>query len=213
MTNWKISSESSIVSQYVECYWLLEKTQEDRGPEHHKLNPDPSAHLIIADASQPYLYEHESHSDSGTGCHLILPHCKTISIDHSRPFLIIGVKFRVGALYTLKMPSREPMLDRVVSFGLGTLIQLPDFDESALLDQAPDNPESCRDALDKLLEPAFLALQDDKYSEVVQKAQNFIVDSYYKQHEGNDDEDHQNGTKRYRTDAGRLSQQFDFANG
>lgn len=59
----------------------------------------------------------------------------------------------------LKIPGPEPMLDRVISLGLGDLIQSPDLDESALFEQAPDNPESCRDALDKLLEPAFLALK------------------------------------------------------
>lgn len=148
---------------------VRKKTKDDCGPQYPKLNPDPAGHLIIADPSQYYIYEHESLIDRGAGSHLILPHCKTIAIDHSRPFRIIGIKFRVGVLYSLKIPTPEPLLDRVISFSLNDLIQLPALDESERLNQASHLSEACRDMLDGLLKTAFSDLHDDKHSKVVRK--------------------------------------------
>ena len=116
MRNWKTAPQNSSVAKFIDCYWLLEKVQSDSGPEHPKLNPDPAGHMILSNPKQGYQYENESGSASGHGSHLILPHCKTVSMDHSQPFLILGIKFQVGALYSVKYPTPHPPLVSRVNY-------------------------------------------------------------------------------------------------
>ena len=115
MRNWKIGPKSSTVAKYIDCYCFLEKVHGDITHESPKLNPDPAGHLILSKPQQSYLYKLEAGRASGHGNHLILPHCKTITMDHHQPFLIFGIKFQVGALYSLKFPTAHPLLDKVIS--------------------------------------------------------------------------------------------------
>jgi len=62
MRNWKITPQNLTVAKYIDCYWLLEKTEGDVGPEHPKLNPDPAGQLILSNSQQPYQYKNESGS-------------------------------------------------------------------------------------------------------------------------------------------------------
>ena len=40
MRNWKFSPKDPTVVAHIDCYWLLEKTAYDGGPDYPKLNPD-----------------------------------------------------------------------------------------------------------------------------------------------------------------------------
>ncbi len=177
MKSWKVHPENSNIAKYVDCYWLLEKTPSDSSPTHPKLNPDPAAHLILSKANQYYKYEQGSRSDTGFGCHLILPYCKTITMDHTQPFLVIGIKFHVGALYSLSLhrnQNRNKMqLDRVVSIDGNELLK-SDLDIGSLQMQPP---KTCVCTLDEMLMSVILGANEDKHSKLVREVLSIFEDS------------------------------------
>ena len=170
MKNWKISPKDSYVANYVECYWFLEKTVADNGPSFPKLNPDPAGHFIIACPQQRYRYEQNSSSITGYGSHLIFPHSKTILIDHSQPFLIIGIKFHVGALYSLNFSNTKTDLDQIIGTESGKILKLEACIGSDLLAQVTDQPEKCSALLNERLMPWLLDSHEDKHSKLVRNA-------------------------------------------
>lgn len=169
MRSWKISPKNSSIAKYVDCYWLLEKSQGDVSPEYPKLNPDPAGHLIFARPQQHYHYKYESMSVVGQGSHIILPHCQTISMDHSKPFLIMGVKFHVGALYSLNLPTPQPLLDDVINVNEKKLFQLEPLKVDQLLTQDINHAELCRDAFDDMLIHYLSDSYEDKHSKLIRK--------------------------------------------
>lgn len=175
MKNWKIETKDPAIAQYVECYWYLEKSQDDAGPEHPKLNPDPAAHIIIASAEQPYHYEYDDYLATGTGSHLILPYGKTYTLDHSEPFSVIGIKLKAGVLYSLPLASNHPLLDEIIQLNLRQQLRISASTEAALIsssvgESTGENPESLRGQLDALLQPLIALAQEDKHSALVRKA-------------------------------------------
>ena len=170
MRNWKIPPKNSSVAKFIDCYWLLKKAQGDLGSDYPKLNPDPAGHLILSKQHQHYQYKNQSMSVVGQGSHLILPHCKTISMDHSQPFLIIGVKFHVGALYSLKLPTAKPLLDQVVNVDVRQLFQLEAYHVEQILTQSIEQPELSRNFLDELLIPYLSNIYVDKHSKLIRNA-------------------------------------------
>jgi len=173
LENWKIAPKSTYVATYIDCYWLLERLQSDTGSEYPKLNPDPAAHLILAGSQQHYQYEQGAIAFAGRGSHLILPHCKTFVMDHSQSFLVVGVKFHVGALYSLNFPANQRMLDQVNSIDVQRLFNVEKFNETDLLNSAVaqadlSQAELTRDALDELLTPFVLDCYEDKHSRLMQ---------------------------------------------
>ncbi|WGK68754.1 hypothetical protein P0082_09730 [Candidatus Haliotispira prima] len=113
MKNWKLCPKIERVLNYVECYWFLEREPHDHSHIHPKLNPDPSAYLIIASDNYLHQYDHQATSQVVQGSHWIFPHLKTYTMDHLSPFKIIGIKFRVGALYSLNLYDLSSGLDNV----------------------------------------------------------------------------------------------------
>lgn len=170
MKTWKIQPADKTIARYIDCYWLLEKNISDIGLNNPKLNPDPAGHLILAQSGQPYLYEDSIRSDRGTGSHLILPHSRTLSMDHSQPFLIMGIKFQVGALYALKLPTIEPLLNQVIPIDLTKLFQSGILDEKKIQTLALKAPKNCQEYLDSALAPLLSDKVDDKHSTLVSKA-------------------------------------------
>lgn len=171
MKNWKIATKNALVAQYIDCYWFLQKDASDNGPEQPKLNPDPAAHLILCQARQPYHYQSGSELSSGRGSHLLLPYRQTLTMDHSEPFSIVGIKFQVGALYGLKLPTQQPLLDTVMGIDVAKLIG--PINESKLFAQAIAQAEHCADQLDLWLQP-FISQRkvqsgEDKHSELVRQ--------------------------------------------
>jgi AraC-like DNA-binding protein len=168
MKNWKIPTKNPIVSKYIDCYWFLEKKTGDISPDYPKLNPDPAGHLILAKPAQKYNYQLESEVMAGYGSHLILPNSKMMTLDHAQPFLILGVKFRVGALYAFKHPALpSSLVDQVIRISLEKLFLVTEFNLEKLLTQHTENPELCRDILDKQLSAYLSEIHEDRHSLVV----------------------------------------------
>lgn len=167
MKNWKIPPKDPYVAKYVECYWFLEKTIDDCGPSFPKLNPDPAGHFIIACPQKYYRYEQDFNPITGFGSHLIFPHCKTILIDHSQPFLIMGIKFHVGALYSLNFSNTKIELDQIMGIESGEIRKVEAYIGSDLPSQDIDNPEKCSGFLDERLMPWLLDSHEDKHSKLV----------------------------------------------
>ena len=178
MKNWKVAPKDPAIAQYIDCYWFLEKSQGDVGPEHPKLNPDPAAHIIIASADQPYHYEYENYLATGMGSHLILPYGKTYALDHSQPFTVIGIKLKVGILYSLPLAASYPLLDEIIQLNLQQQLLIPASAEAEMItstaeasadESTGENPERLRDQLDILLQPLVLLAKEDKHSALVRK--------------------------------------------
>lgn len=177
MKNWKFIPRDSYVAKYVECYWFLEKEQGDKGFSHPKLNPDPAAHLILADEKQSYQYRHDSISAKGNGNHWIFPHCKTLEMNHSQPFLVVGIKFRVGSLYSLNLSTPQPEMDKVINVDINEIVQLESLHAADLLAKAVDYPQQVCDMLDELLLPWLLDSHEDKHSDLVRRALPLLTDT------------------------------------
>lgn len=165
MRSMKISPENAGVAKYVDCYWLLEKTINDSSPNFPKLNPDPAAHLILSHPTQYYQYEQIAMQAKGQGSHLILPHRKTLVMDHSHAFLVIGIKFHVGALYSLSFLFGQTGLDEVIGLDINELFGLEMEALTPLLSQ----PKVLRDALDECLISYLDKSDEDKHSGLIQK--------------------------------------------
>jgi AraC-like DNA-binding protein len=167
MKNWKVAPKEPAIAQYIDCYWFLEKSQGDIGPEHPKLNPDPAAHIIIASSEQPYHYEYENYLATGMGSHLILPYGKTYTLDHSQPFTVIGIKLKVGVLYSLPLVAIHPLLNEIMPLNLQQQLHISVSAEASLLSRFED--EKLRDQLDQLLQPLIAVAKEDKHSVLVRK--------------------------------------------
>ena len=109
MKSWKQIPEDPFVRKYIDCYWFIEKHSDDIRIERPQLNPDPAGHLILCTNSQPYGYRLGEIEFTRTGTHLILPNSETIIIDHYNPFSILGIKFHLGALYSLRFENNFPL--------------------------------------------------------------------------------------------------------
>lgn len=169
MKNWKLLPKIESVSKYVECYWFLEKESHDHSNIYPKLNPDPSSHLIIANANRTYQYTHGLISQKVKGNHWIFPHLKTFTMDHSDPFQIIGIKFRVGALYSLNLPNLSSSLDKIESLDINQLTGLEAFNSDQLLTNATEQKAQVCNILDEILFPWFLKNHEDKHSDLVRQ--------------------------------------------
>lgn len=115
MNSWKQPPKQALVAQYVDCYWFLEKMSSDTGVDYPKLNPDPSATLIIAPKNQSYHFDLHNNVTEGMGCHMLMPNTSVITMDHTHPFLISGIKFKVGAVYPLKFNQTYPLVNNIVN--------------------------------------------------------------------------------------------------
>ncbi len=169
MRNWKQEPGNSILKNYIDCYWFIEKGPGDVSLNFPKLNPDPAAHLILAPADQTFHYQYQDKNVSGLGCHLILPNASTLTLDHSKPFIIIGIKFHVGALYGLKGFDKLPLINQILTQDDG--LPLDWFQNStSLFESRTDQKEVIYQKLDSLLIKWIEQSQDDKHSQLVKKA-------------------------------------------
>lgn len=166
MKSWKINPESKDVAKYVECYWFLEKEPGDVGSNYPQLNPDPHAHLILSNKGYKFHYEHNHVFQQGHGSHWIFPHINTYTMDHSEPFRIMGIKFKVGALYPFKTDLPDFKLDAVVPVGINELESLASNSESLLSHSLKGRHEICN-KLDAILKPWLHQGIEDKHSELV----------------------------------------------
>jgi len=169
MKNWKMSPANKQVAQYVECYWFLEKEPNDTGSDHPKLYPDPSAHLLIAAADYRYQYQYEDHCFSGYGCHVLYPHRNTLVMDHSEPFLVLGIKLKIGALYSLKKGLEPKISDQIIEADLIKTFDNELFDAEVLLAKCAASPQEVCSVLDVLLMRWVDGSLEDRQSKLVRR--------------------------------------------
>lgn len=177
MKNWKLIPKDSQVAEFIECYWFLKKEPEDVSYEWPKLYPDPAAHLILANNDQKYRYQIGAQWRSGCGSHWILPHLKTHIMDHSTPFQIMGIKFKVGALYSLHSFGLSRDLDAVCHATSDQLADLRIDDILSILATALNEKEEARDLLDSSLNSVFQGLKEDKHSALVREILPILADT------------------------------------
>ncbi|MBM7035256.1 helix-turn-helix domain-containing protein [Vibrio ulleungensis] len=175
MIQWLKHSSKPEVAKYIECYWLIEKEADSESFNFPKLNPDPSAHLIISPDNQSYHYDMNPSAIDGKGTHWLFPHHQTLQLDHSKPFVHLGVKFQVGALYSFKhFAEQQPTLDCVeqVQFSelFSELITGESVSTAALINLARSNPNKCCNELDRLFLPWALSSHEDAHSQITRKA-------------------------------------------
>lgn len=170
MIRWLTPPKLPGLRKYIETYWYLEKISNFEGVERPKLNPDPSAHLILLLAHQTYQYNFQGKSFKGKGTHWIYPHTHTLELDHAQSFSCLGIKFKVGALYSLsKLNFSQALLDTVTEQNLEALVDTKVVSENALLDIAKSKPELCVERLDALFAPLIAKCDEDKHSEITRQ--------------------------------------------
>ncbi len=170
MKNWKIVPQEPNVAEFVQCYWLLEKEASDTSHNYPKLNPDPSGTLIIAAEQQKYAYQNKNDNFSGQGSHWIFPNSQTMQLDHSQPFVILGIKFNIGALYSLDLPLKQPVIDQVTKVDVNLLLKIDILNKLSCLTKENHPVESYRDLLDEILAPWLTSKLQDSHSKLCQKA-------------------------------------------
>jgi AraC-like DNA-binding protein len=184
MIRWLEPSKLSAVAKYIECYWYLEKDTETN--ERPKLNPDPCAHLLLMSAEQTYHYESKSELNNktyqGKGSHWLYPYCKTIELEHAKVYSCIGIKFKVGALYSLQQLNFEQtLLDTVQSIHFDDIKGSASISETALLAKASTLPDECCAMLDELLLTILASCIEDKHSELTRRALPLLADQPIKE--------------------------------
>jgi len=170
MKNWKQAPSNPLITTYIDCYWLIEKKTEDVSIDYPKLNPDPTGHLILAPSHQSYHYQLNNTNITGLGCHMILPSTSTITLDHSQPFLIVGIKFKVGALYSLKFNGDLPLTNFIVNHPEFLPSEFNQVNHPEFFSKAADQIEVTCTRLDNELLPWIQRNHEDKHSQLVRQA-------------------------------------------
>lgn len=170
MIRWLSPPKLPELRKYIETYWYLAKSSNVEGFERPKLNPDPSAHLILSLTNQAYHYGFEGKSFKGAGTHWIYPHTHTFELDHAQLFSCLGIKFKVGALYSLnELNFSQVLLNTVADQNLNTLVDKNVVSESTLLDIANCKPDLCIESLDAIFAPLIAKCHEDKHSKITRQ--------------------------------------------
>ncbi|MGF1807742.1 helix-turn-helix domain-containing protein [Aliivibrio sifiae] len=177
MINWIHPPKNSDVAKLVDCYWFLERPEETDSNPFPKLNPEPAGHLILTAPDQAYQYDIESDRLKGKGCHWLYPYSKTLQMDHSYGFAIIGVKFHVGALYLLNQEPQQSVADTIVSADLNVLFGTEEINEIDLIELAKQDPQRLCTKLDEILLPWLSRSKEDKHYTLAKKALPLLVDT------------------------------------
>jgi len=171
MIRWLIPPTQLAVSKYIECFWYLEKAADAQGALRPKLNPDPSAHLIVSAPNQTYRYDIGNDTFHVKGSHWLYPYCKTIELDHAKSVACIGIKFKVGALYCLNdVDFTQTLVNTVAAQSIDALSNNKEISEGNLLELAKSDPDKCVEMLEELLLPLLTHVEEDKHSEITSRA-------------------------------------------
>jgi AraC-like DNA-binding protein len=174
MIRWLKSPKSKDVAKYIDCYWYLDKSA---GVERPKLNPDPSAHLILSSSNQAYQYVMKDDVYKGKGSHWLYPYSNTIELEHAKSYACIGIKFRVGALYSLNnVPFTQALVNTVSTINFEIFKDVADISEDELLVNAKGDPDKCTEILDKMLLPLIANCYEDKHSKIARKTLPLLTD-------------------------------------
>ncbi|MEZ9823313.1 helix-turn-helix domain-containing protein [Shewanella sp. 10N.286.45.A1] len=171
MQIWSQAPKNQTIAKYVALYWLIEKTDEDESNHFPKLNPEPATHLILCPPQQRYSYQTLPTESKGKGCHWLYPQQQSLQLDHSERFIYLGVKFHIGALYSLNVEGyNHPTLNRAVNADIDQLLGTESSDVEQLIELGRTEPYKCSDKLDELLLPLFIKTNEDQHSELTRKA-------------------------------------------
>lgn len=163
MKTWKQFPKAEGISRYIECYWFLEKTLHDRCFSYPKLNPDPTAHLILTHRQSIHTYKNQHSCQEVTGNHWIFPHLTTFTMNHAAPFKIIGIKFKVGALYSVKF-GHHTILNEIRHADTQNLFNPSEFNQDKILCHAEQHEDQIGQLLDTALEPWLSKHREDRNS-------------------------------------------------
>ncbi|QQX82387.1 helix-turn-helix transcriptional regulator [Shewanella sp. KX20019] len=170
MQSWIHYPKNIKVAKYISCYWLIEKTTLQDINNFPKLNPDPATHLIICPQKQGFHYDTAPQVSSGSGSHWLFPQQQTLQIDHSERFIYLGVKFHIGALYSLDIPDyNHPTLNQADTVDMDHLLSVTGFPAESLLQIGRTEPLECCDKLDELFLPLLTNAKEDQHSEITHK--------------------------------------------
>lgn len=175
MIRWLMSPKLKEVAKYIDCYWYLDKPAG--GVKHPKLNPDPSAHLILSSPNQAYQYAIKGNVYKGKGSHWLYPYSNTIELDHAESFACIGIKFRVGALYSLtKVPFNQLLVNTVATNNVEIFKDVVCTSEEEVLVKAKGEPDECVEVLDSILLSFLANCSEDKHSDMTRKVLPLLVE-------------------------------------
>lgn len=177
MKTWKVEPKNSTVRQFVQCYWFIEKEIDDVSHEQPKLNPDPSATLVIAPSQQLFHYKNATEIFEGKGNHWLFPNSQTLQLDHSQPFVILGIKFNIGALYSLNLSPKQPVIDQVVSLDVNGLLNVSMLNELSTMLRENHSSETWLNILDEKLIFWLSKGTQDSHSKLCQKAIPFLSET------------------------------------
>lgn len=193
MINWIQAPKLEVLSNLIECYWFIDKTEGTTSYPYPKLNPDPSAHLILSPSDQAYFYGLDLHEggeteplvssqtgvSSGLGSHWLYPHQQTLQLDHRQAFVHLGIKFRPGALYRLNLNEsaefdskavlNQAQATQLLQHIKGKLLTKENRFVEALISLARKEPQLCCDQLDELLLPWINQVKEDRHSLLVSR--------------------------------------------
>jgi AraC-like DNA-binding protein len=177
MIRWLKKPNRAEIAKYVECYWFLEKLPNAEGNDYPKLNPDPSAHLILALPKQSFQYKNDNGVTQVEGSHFLHPYGKTYELDHSKPFACIGIKFHVGAPYSLpnlaalQVKTTQTLIDNIDAIYVNDtfLSDGTQLNKIELLALARNAPDDCCEMLDNLCIPWLADTSEDNHSELTRK--------------------------------------------
>ncbi len=178
MRTWKLPSSNELVAKYIDCYWYCEREANDETESFPKLYPDYCSTLIITDAKQTYDQGNAVHVAENS--HWIYPYLNTYQLDHSSPFRLVGIKFKIGALYSLPIPFTPHDLNTVKSIDVTNIFNMKQSDISFILENASRSPHLVRESLDALLVPLTACASDDNHSELVIRVMSILKDTVIK---------------------------------
>lgn len=170
MQSWVTAPKDQRIAKYVEFYWLIEKSSTQDINNYPKLNPDPAAHFILCPKEQCFHYQTSPTESVGQGSHWLYPQQQTLQLDHSKCFIYLGIKFRVGALYSLNIPGyKHPTLNKAVAMEFKELLGVSSFAMDDILHIGRTDSDRCIDMLDVLLSPLFNSTTEDQHSALTRK--------------------------------------------
>jgi AraC-like DNA-binding protein len=192
MIHWLKPPKSRELAKYIDCYWFLEKLPNSEGNNYPKLNPDPATHLIVTLPEQSFQYKSDKRVTQVEGSHWLNPYEKTYTLDHSKAVTCIGIKFHVGAPYSLPKlnvsqgKSMQTLINSIDSINFNDIfsndINLKEsnlsncnfgnnnqINEHVLLELARNEPDDCCTLLDNLSLSWLSTCHEDNHSETTRR--------------------------------------------
>ena len=171
MIRWVSPSNSLEVSKYIDAYLYLERPAELKNTVRPKLSPHPAAHLIFSAPNEVHHYETKDNSYVVSGSHWVYPHSQTLELDHAKYFSCLGVKFKVGALYSLKeIGFSQIVLNTVEGLDFDSYDWCSVNSVLELLSQVKLGADQCVMSLDEFFLRFLSNCHEDKHSEITRRA-------------------------------------------